>query len=79
MQAYTFQVHDIICTPGHVSERVYLVIGIHLGSTDQEGVLELVAYDRKLPDAHGAAQKMFVPIEMIEAGLSKGVFSLTHP
>lgn len=78
MKAFLFQVHDLIETPGHIQPRLYVVQGIHHGAENQEGILELIAFDRRTPDAHGHHQAMFVPIEMIEAGISSGLFSVTR-
>lgn len=79
IEAHPMQPHDLIETPGHVQPRLYSVQGIHLGATHQEDVIELVSIDRSQPDAHGEKQHMFVPKEMIEAGLTTGLFSLTRP
>lgn len=79
MTSHQINVHDVIETPGHVSPRLYSVQGIHLGAMGQENVVELVSIDRSTPDAHGRVQRMFVPMEMIEAGLSTDLFTLTTP
>lgn len=78
MDSTTLQVFDVIETPGHVSTRLYVVHGIHLGALNQEDVIELVAMDRNTPDAHGEKQHMFVPLEMIQAGLGSGLFNHTR-
>lgn len=79
MTAHCIAVHDLLETPGHVEPRLYFVAGIHLGALNQEDVIELVPVNRSTPDAHGKRQHMFVPIEMIEAGLSSGLFNITSP
>lgn len=78
MSSIPFQVHDVISTPGFTGERLYVIQGIHLGALSQEDVIELVAMDRTTPDAHGKKQHMFVPNEMIQAGLSSGLFTHTR-
>jgi hypothetical protein len=77
MTAHQISVYDVLETPGHVGPRLYRVDGIHLGALGQEDVIELTPIDRSNPDAHGKKQAMFVPKEMIEAGLSSGLFTLT--
>lgn len=79
MTAQHFDVHDILETPGHVSPRLYVIEGIHFGALSQEDVIELKSIDRTTPDAHGKHQRMFVPKEMIEAGISSGIFNITSP
>ncbi len=78
MKSIPLQVFDVIETPGHVAPRLYVVHGIHLGALNQESVIELVAMDQNTPDAHGEKQHMFVPNEMIQAGLSAGLFNHTR-
>lgn len=78
MKAYDFSLDDIIETPGHTAPRLYSIIGIHLGALNQEDVLELVTIDRTAPNGMRRGEtRMFVPKEMVEAGLSAGVFTLT--
>jgi hypothetical protein len=79
VNATTFAVYDILETPGHTANRLYSVEGIHLGALNQEDVIELAAIDRTTPDAHGKKQHMFVPKEMIEAGINAGIFNITKP
>lgn len=78
MMLTPLQVYDIIETPGFAHPRLYSVEGIHYGATDQEDVVEISAVDRSNPDAHGKKQSMFVPNEMIQAGISSGLFKLTR-
>lgn len=73
----SFACGDILETPGHIAPRLYIIEGIHLGALEQEDVIELVAIDRSTPDAHGKKQSMFVPMEIIEAGISNSLFTLT--
>lgn len=75
---HNISVHDILETPGHVSPRLYTVEGIHHGPQGGESVVELCPIDKASPSAHGKAQHMFVPMEMIEAGLTTGIFNLTR-
>lgn len=74
-----FNVGEILDTPGHVAERLYEIVGIHYGAEGQESVIELVAIDAATATAHSKAQHMFVPVEMIEAGLTAGIFQKTQP
>jgi hypothetical protein len=69
---------SILETPGHASTRLYSVEGIHLGALNQEDVIELASIDRKAAGAPGKERSMFVPKEMIEAGISSGLFTLTE-
>lgn len=78
MNHIQLQVYDIIETPGFAHPRLYSVDGIHYGATNQEDVVELSTIDRSTPDAHGEKQSMFVPNEMIQAGLDSGLFKLTR-
>lgn len=73
-----FNVGDILETPGHQSPRLYEVQGVHVGGMWVESVVELSCLDKAAPYAHIEARHMFVPIEMIEAGLTSGIFNLTH-
>lgn len=78
IKAKSIQVYDLLETPGHISPRLYLVHGIHLGALNQEDVIELKPVDKTDPNAHGAKlDTLFVPKEMIEAGISAGIFNLT--
>lgn len=70
-------VGGILTTPGHIQERVYMIESICLGALDQEDIVELSVVDRSAPDAHGKRQSMFVPKEMIEAGITAGIFTRT--
>lgn len=73
-----FQVDDIIETPGHTHPRIYRVLGVHYGPLNGESVIEITACDQSAPGAHGKTQQMFVPVEMVQAGLSTGLFTLTR-
>lgn len=66
---------DIITTPGHTQERIYMVEGVHLGALDQEDAVELTPIDRKNADANGKRQPLFVPLEMLQAGITSGLFT----
>jgi hypothetical protein len=79
MTAVQFNVHDLIETPGHLAPRLYIVDGIHLGALGQENVIELSPVDKSDPDAHGKKQSMFVPMELLESGISSGLFTITTP
>lgn len=65
-------------TPGHVGSRTYHVAGIHVGSMDQESIVELVPLDQTRP-AQGIKTMQFisVPLAMIEAGVDIGIFHHT--
>lgn len=73
----TFNVHDMIETPGFTRPRLYSVLGIHLGALHQESVIEMESLDETDPSAHGKKQSMFVPQEMLVAGINSGVFQRT--
>lgn len=77
MKAILFNVHDMIETPGFQGERIYNVNGIHLGPTGGEDVVELESLDKTDPSAHGKGQKMFVPQEMLTAGIEAGIYKHT--
>lgn len=78
MKTGHISVGDIIATPGHVCERLYAVESICLGAINQESVIELKAIDRSVPDApHMGKVRMFMPHEMIEAGVDSGIFKHT--
>lgn len=78
MKAFRIHPFDILETPGHTHPRLYSVEGIHLGGEGQESVVGLVAMDRSVPDAHGEIIPiMFVPVVIIEAGLSSGLFTIS--
>lgn len=78
ISAQDLALYDIIETPGHTQPRLYSIQGIHLGALSQEDAIELVCVDRSTPDALGRKQRMFVPKEMLEAGLTTGLFTLTR-
>lgn len=78
MNAVQMKVYDVIETPGNIFRRLYLVQGIHLGAINQESVVELMPLDKKTADVHGQRQNAIVPLEMIEAGIAAGIFSVTR-
>lgn len=77
LNAIPFQVDDLIETPGFVIPRTYIVLGIHLGAVSQESVVELSPVEYAIPDAHGYKANMYVPVEMLTAGIHAGVFQHT--
>lgn len=71
------QPFDIIETPGFVQPRLYQVQGIYHGALGQESTVELSAYDMTAPGSDGKA--IFVPLEMLSAGINSGLFTITNP
>lgn len=73
-----FTVGDMIETPGFTGTRLYFIDGIHIGATGQENVIEISPVDRINPTAHAKMQSMFVPMEMLDAGIRAGIYTYTQ-
>lgn len=68
---------DLLEIPAHTGTELYEVTGVHLGAPGQASCVDLEPLNQSDAPHYQTSRKPFVPLRMIEAGVSAGLFTWT--
>lgn len=77
MSPLALRTGDMLETPGHSRAHLYTIASIALGGLLQESIVELEPLDQSKPSLGKDTKHPLVPLHMIEAGVSAGIFTHT--